>query len=257
MTGAPVFDGEVAVVGNEQRAGVVTLHLERPEEFRAARAGQFALIASHRAGAPLLARPMSLLGTTPHLAVAFTVFGGGTQLLADAGRGERLHVVGPLGEPFGEMPDDVLLVTDGTHFGTLLGFASERAGQGRPVDVVYVTRPPEQRAGPVSAGAQDAVLAERFERVARSIRVEGIDRLDSLLDHAPPEAVAAGASDAVMRIVQREAERRGLPGRAALQTAMPCGLGACQGCIVPRRGGGWLRVCDGPVFDLAEPEFAR
>jgi len=255
MSEAPVFDGEIAVTGNEQRAGVVTLHLASPPEFRSARAGQFLFLASHRGGAPLLGRPMSILGADDSLSVAFTVFSGATALLAASERGERLHVFGPLGEPFGEMPHDVLVIADGTHFGTLLGFAIERARERRPVDVVFVTRPPDRPAGPATAGEQDTVLAERFERVARSIRVVPLERLESVLDHAPPDAVAAGASNAAMAIVQREAEHRGIAGRAALQTAMPCGLGACQGCIFPRRAGGWLRVCDGPVFDLSEPEF--
>ena len=34
---------------------------------------------------------------------------------------------------------------------------------------------------------------------------------------------------------------------------MACGFGACFGCVVPGRGGGYLRVCvDGPVIDAAE-----
>ncbi len=33
---------------------------------------------------------------------------------------------------------------------------------------------------------------------------------------------------------------------------MACGFGACFGCVVARRGGGYLRVCvDGPVLDAA------
>lgn len=255
MKGQPVFDGRIAVLHNEARAGVVTLTLASPPEFETARAGQFLMVSSLRPGAPLLARPMSILATRPSLSITFTVYSDATRMLAEAERGERLHVTGPLGEPFGEMPHEVLAVADGTHFGTLLGFAHERAAERRPADVVFITRPPEQRAGPVNAAEQDAVLAERFERVARSIRVVPPDMLDSVLAHAPPDAIAAGASNAAMRIVQADAEGRGIPGRAALQTAMPCGLGACQGCIFPRRGGGWLRVCDGPVFPLGEPEF--
>jgi dihydroorotate dehydrogenase electron transfer subunit len=154
------------------------------------------------------------------------------------------------------MPDDVLLIADGTHFGTLLGFARERADGGRPVDTIFVTRPPERPAGAVTAGEQDAVLADRFAALSRSMRAVPLGELEAALEEAPPHAVAAGASNAAMAIVQRVAERRGVAGRAALQTAMPCGLGACQGCIFPRRGGGWLRVCDGPVFPLSEPEFA-
>ena len=48
---------------------------------------------------------------------------------------------------------------------------------------------------------------------------------------------------------------RDVPAQLALEAGMACGFGACYGCVVPRRGGGYLRVCvDGPVIDAAELE---
>jgi dihydroorotate dehydrogenase electron transfer subunit len=39
---------------------------------------------------------------------------------------------------------------------------------------------------------------------------------------------------------------------------MACGFGACFGCVVPKRGGGYLRVCvDGPVIDAARASTSR
>jgi hypothetical protein len=36
---------------------------------------------------------------------------------------------------------------------------------------------------------------------------------------------------------------------------MACGFGACFGCVVPTREGGYVRLCvDGPVLDAAELE---
>ena len=50
-------------------------------------------------------------------------------------------------------------------------------------------------------------------------------------------------------------EQTGTPAQLALEAGMACGFGACFGCVVPRRGGGYLRVCvDGPVIDAAELE---
>ena len=47
----------------------------------------------------------------------------------------------------------------------------------------------------------------------------------------------------------------GVPAQLALEAGMACGFGACFGCAVPKRGGGYLRVCvDGPVLDAAELE---
>ena len=41
----------------------------------------------------------------------------------------------------------------------------------------------------------------------------------------------------------------------ALEAGMACGFGACFGCAVARRGGGYLRVCiEGPVVDASQLE---
>ena len=43
-----------------------------------------------------------------------------------------------------------------------------------------------------------------------------------------------------------------VPAQLALEAGMACGFGACFGCAVPKRGGGYLRVCvDGPVLDAS------
>jgi dihydroorotate dehydrogenase electron transfer subunit len=47
----------------------------------------------------------------------------------------------------------------------------------------------------------------------------------------------------------------GVPAQLALEAGMACGFGACFGCAVPRREGGYLRVCvDGPVVEAAALE---
>jgi len=253
----PVFDGDVPLVDSEIAEDVVTLSLERPGEFAHARPGQFVMVAARRPGGPLLARPMSILGVEPFLRITFTIFGDATERLAQTRPGEALHVFGPLGDPFRGLLPGLLVVTDGTHFGTLLALAEERSREGQAADVVYVTRPPEWRAGSTTAARQDAVLADRFAAAAATLTTVPIDRLEGELLSARPHAIAAGAGNAAMKIVQRVAETAGTPGEAALQTGMPCGLGACQGCVFPLRKGGYVKVCEGPVFPLHEPEFAR
>jgi NAD(P)H-flavin reductase len=56
----------------------------------------------------------------------------------------------------------------------------------------------------------------------------------------------------MLEAVRAMCERAGVPAQLALEAGMACGFGACYGCAVPRRGGGYLRVCvDGPVVDAA------
>jgi NAD(P)H-flavin reductase len=54
----------------------------------------------------------------------------------------------------------------------------------------------------------------------------------------------------MLEAVRALCERRAVPCQLALESGMACGFGACFGCVVPLRGGGYLRLCvDGPVLD--------
>ena len=54
----------------------------------------------------------------------------------------------------------------------------------------------------------------------------------------------------MLEAVRALAERRGVPAQLALESGMACGFGACFGCVVPTREGGYVRLCvDGPVLD--------
>ena len=54
-------------------------------------------------------------------------------------------------------------------------------------------------------------------------------------------------------MLARLAAERGVAGQAALETEMGCGFGACLGCAVRTRDGGFRLCCkDGPVFGLDE-----
>jgi NAD(P)H-flavin reductase len=54
----------------------------------------------------------------------------------------------------------------------------------------------------------------------------------------------------MLEAVRALCEERGVPAQLALESGMACGFGACFGCVVPTRDGGYVRVCvDGPVLD--------
>jgi dihydroorotate dehydrogenase electron transfer subunit len=48
------------------------------------------------------------------------------------------------------------------------------------------------------------------------------------------------------------ADRKGLACHVSTEQHMACGVGACMGCIVPLRSGGYARSCaEGPVFEAS------
>ncbi len=81
------------------------------------------------------------------------------------------------------------------------------------------------------------------------------DLLCQELDRDPAAVVYACGPAAMLERVRAICAEREIDCQLALEAGMACGFGACFGCVVPRRGGGYLRVClDGPVLDGTELE---
>jgi dihydroorotate dehydrogenase electron transfer subunit len=241
--GPPVADVVASVEEAGVTDGVGRLVLQCPDEVRGARAGQFVLVRSLAPGAPLLPRPLSVLFSGDRLELLFNVVGAGTRALAALRPGDPVGLVGPLGHPFAAPDEPILIVGDGSHVGTMLGLARER---GTAATVIHVA----------TGHPADPALVALFE--ATGATVEATDRagLAAALARTAPAFVAAGAADDVLATVQRWAATRGIPGEAALQAPMACGLGACHVCVRPFAAGLRL-VCEGPVFPLAEARFAE
>lgn len=56
----------------------------------------------------------------------------------------------------------------------------------------------------------------------------------------------------MLEAVRALCAERGVHAQLALETPMACGFGACYGCAVKKRGGGYLRLCvEGPVLDAS------
>ncbi len=68
-----------------------------------------------------------------------------------------------------------------------------------------------------------------------------------------PDAIVSCGPHAMMKAVKETADKAGIPSWFSLEEFMACGAGACAGCAVPAAGGGYLKACsDGPVFAGSE-----
>ncbi len=176
--------------------------------------------------------------------------GPGTRRLAELRAGDALWALAPLGRGF-TAPDDgrrALLVGGG------IGIA--------PLAILQDTL---AREATVLLGFRDHARAEgaallRDARVATddgSVGHHGLvtELLAAELERDPHAVVYACGPAAMLEGVRALCEEHATPAQLALEAGMACGYGACFGCVVPRRGGGYLRVCvDGPVIDAAELE---
>ncbi len=175
--------------------------------------------------------------------------GPGTRRLCELREGDGLWALGPLGKGF--------TPPQGRRRAILVG-----GGVGiAPLAILQDTLEAEG-AAPVTTllGFRDGARAEgaallRGASVATddgSVGHHGLltDLLGPELERDPRATVYACGPAPMLEAVRAMCAKAEVPAQLALEAGMACGFGACYGCAVPRRGGGYLRVCvDGPVLD--------
>jgi dihydroorotate dehydrogenase electron transfer subunit len=242
--------------------GYFLLSVCAPEIARVAVAGQFAQVRVMDGLDPLLARPLSIYyasAESGEVNFLFKVVGRGTSLLASRQVGERLRVLGPLGNGFSvpETASSVALIAGGVGMPPLYFLARmlRRARPGCAMTLFYGGR-----------GASDLLELPRWEAQDVAVSLATDDgsaghhglvtaALLAHLSRAPVDYLAACGPLPMLRAVQRIALATGIRGELALEARMACGVGACLGCVCATIRGN-RRVCvDGPIFALDEVSF--
>jgi NAD(P)H-flavin reductase len=177
--------------------------------------------------------------------------GPGTRRLCELRAGDRVLSLGPLGKGFTPPSQGrrAVLVGGGVGIAPLAILQDQLQGS---VTVLLGFRD--------RAHAQGAALLDGRRRPGRarvasddgSVGHQGLvtELLAAELERDPEAVVYACGPPGMLEGVRALCERSGTPAQLALESGMACGFGACYGCVVPKRGGGYLRVClDGPVVD--------
>jgi dihydroorotate dehydrogenase electron transfer subunit len=259
--------------------------------WRAARSGEFAMVrlADSRRFLP---RAFSVYSERPAEAgeygtrVAFLIspIGPGTTELVAASEGSEVWVVGPLGRPFdidalsqsetgaGERPGPAgprLLVVAGgvgaAPFLLLLERLADRmrASAGRPAEVLVLLgfRDSPQAAvldafEPALAALDTLGMRARLETICEdgSLGREGL--VTDLLSEELGDGDAlfcCGAHAMCEAVWDLCGTKEGVQAWFSLEAGMACGVGSCQGCVIPMADGSLVRVCrEGPVFSGEE-----
>ncbi len=226
--------------------------------------GQFAMLSPGPCAAvprtdPLLPRPMAIYregagNGAAELEILFKCHGRGTALLAESRPGQTVRLVGPLGRAFedprpGERP---VIVAGGTGIASVYGLAArlaERLG-GASLRVLLGARGADDVMGERDFAALGVPLEIATEDGSRGRRGLVTELLEATLALGGAARVYACGPTPMMRRAAEIAAERGMACVASLENGMACGFGACLGCAVPLRAGGFALVCrDGPVFD--------
>jgi dihydroorotate dehydrogenase electron transfer subunit len=187
----------------------------------------------------------------------YKVVGRGTQGLGTLKPGDMLDMVGPLGQGFtiDARWKNIVVLGRGVGLATMAPI-SQLAGQmGVRVTAILSARSPEL-----------ALAADLFESVGTVIKVLDTDGSSSvenvetilrrLIREGRADAFYTCGSNRLLQLMKRVAREHRIPGQAAMEQIMACGLGPCYICVRTFEVEGkkeLRRVCvEGPVFDLQE-----
>ncbi len=177
--------------------------------------------------------------------------GPGTGRLCELAAGDGLWVVGPLGHGF-RPPDQgrgALLCGGGVGTAPLAILQDTLRAQDLEARALLGFRDADHAGG--AELLHDPLVATDDGAVGHAGLVT--DLLITALDDDDHVVVYACGPPPMLESVRAICAERGVPAQLALESGMACGFGACFGCVVPVRGGGYLRVClDGPVVDAQQ-----
>ena len=217
-----------------------------------ARAGQFLHVKCGHSR--ILRRPISICSVRgASIEFVFEVKGEGTRWLSKRKPGDKLDVLGPLGNGF-SFPDGNIIIAGGGMGAPPMLFAAESARGGsaavlgfRNKDRVILTKEFEAICETVVLATDDGSLGYHGNVAAP---------LKQLIESGKYSAVLACGSQLMLSAVANTCKQYNMPCQVSLEERMGCGVGACLVCACATVKNGkedMSRVCaDGPVFDASE-----
>jgi len=274
-----VIQSVCAISSNvEISPGIHIMWLEAPDIAAIAQPGQFITV---RCQGLVLRRPFSVhQADSSRIALLFKIVGKGTLWLSQHQRGDKVDILGPLGNGFSIEPEarNLLLVAGGIGIAPLV-FLARSASPQHAITLIYGASTAKELYAfsslpltfnpPLSKGEGKRRCEERSNLLSLpdsirfipvtedgSIGKKGMvtDILPDFLGWAG-QIYACGPIDMykAMANMSLRAKRSNLKVRmcqVSLEVRMGCGIGACYGCTINTRKGP-KKVChDGPVFEL-------
>ncbi len=244
--------------------GYYRLVLKAPGAAAGALPGQFVMLRVSENLDPLLARPfgISSVSSKSSMEIVYRVVGKGTALLTGRKPGEVLSVLGPLGKPFpmpgkGTMP---ILVGGGSGFPPL-HFLAQRAGSSAHFFIGARNKECLPPAAIVKSFKDVSTVHIATDDGSAGVRGMSTNILDAFLSKQEKKShlvIFACGPHAMLAAVSRIAAEHSIPCYVSMEERMACGLGACMGCAIPLKAGGYKRACkEGPVFLSREIDWSE
>ncbi len=258
---------KAVIISNSEVAHQIwEMKFEAPMIAKASKgAGEFINILAMENWQNPLRRPMSIAssdGTT--LSIIYKIFGEVTTILSNKRPGDYIEILGPLGNTFSHWQNDhhPILVGGGVGLAPILNLQHECKSAGvdhsiiigaRSANEHFIDHEPDRK---IYLTTDDGTAGE-------SGTVMGpLERL--VADNTKPYIYACGPEPMLVAIREFSLAQN-IPAQLSVESYMGCGVGLCQGCVIPRQNGEiqhhsyhqkYSLVClDGPVYEAEDIQF--
>jgi dihydroorotate dehydrogenase electron transfer subunit len=243
---------------------IFKLTLFSPLVSKKARPGSFIHLKVGSDHFPLLRRAFSIHDVNAEqksFDILFKVVGRGTDLLSKVAPGDTLSILGPIGNSFALPPKgkEIVLVAGGMGIAPLWFLLIHLLGRFHPDQLTFFlgakTKKELLYTEKMRSMGVRLIITTDDGSLGRKGKVTEVF-LNEIKKRYPDHrslAVYSCGPQMMLSKMSEAAKRLDLPCQVSLETHMPCGVGACWGCVVKLTGGTYQRVCvDGPVFDAKE-----
>ena len=237
--------------------------VEAEEIVKTAKPGNFIEIRVNDQIEPFLRRPISIYNMNQEAGILefiFQIKGNGTNLLSKKQIGDKIDILGPLGNgtfKF-EKYNNIAIIGGGIGIFPLYELAKEAKAQGKKVSTYLGFR------------NKDLVMLEKeFKEVSDKLVITTDDgsyaekgfAIDYLKKDIENHCIYACGPLPMLKAVQKYAIENNINCQISLEEKMGCGLGVCLGCAVkkassPKDNPEYFHVCKGgPVFNAKDVEI--
>ena len=246
-----MFQGLVSIISQQEiMPEIFFMQIESPEIASVSKPGQFVMISSDSGCERLLRRPISINQVWENrVDFLYAAVGDGTKWLAQRKAGEKIDVLGPMGNGFtiDTKSRNILLVAGGMGIAPLRYMAQDALKRGKSLTLL-------EGAKKASILLPERLLPEGIQRIITtedgSAGIKGMvtDLLAEKAESADQIFICGPLS--MYKAINNNYSNclKGKSVQVSLETRMGCGLGFCYACTLKTQQG-LRQVCkDGPVF---------
>lgn len=257
----PIQNEAAVVRRRDLKNGYHSLIFEPFAPSRAPRPGQFLHI--KLPGSTVYFRRAFSVASIPEpgrVEIIIKVFGRGSGLLSRMRHGDKVDILGPLGNCFRLPPKTAtsLIVAGGVGFPPLLYLADHMVKSGIVAESIHFFYG-GRSSGDIIERSRIKKQGVKFHPVTedgsfgqKGLVTEVVSNLVKQNPKAKYRLYGCGP-EGMLKAVDELGRSLAIKGQISMEAPMPCGIGVCLGCVVPLVDGGHARVChDGPIFEIGE-----